>query len=169
MLPAGFHFDYPTLRIPEPVNIYVSFPIEHSAPFRSSAGGPFRVLARLRQGATQAQAASEVRSIGQALAREHPSVYRDRDGIASSVAFETRPLRDAIVGDQRSLLWLLVGGTGVFRITSYNVCYTKLLRWRFPLLRHTDQLLYRSPQPYHHTYPGPLNHSDLYPVDYSLL
>lgn len=27
VLPAGFQFDYPTLRIPEPVDIYVSYPL----------------------------------------------------------------------------------------------------------------------------------------------
>ena len=53
VLPAGFHFDYPTLRISEPVDIYVSMAIERSAQFRSSGAGasmPFRMLARLREG-----------------------------------------------------------------------------------------------------------------------
>jgi cell division protein FtsX len=71
------------------------------------------VLARLRQGATQAQAASELRSLGQSLVREHPAAYRNRDGGPGRLTFEALPLRDAILGAQRSLLWLLLGGVGV--------------------------------------------------------
>ena len=44
VLPPGFHFDYPTLRIAEPVDIYVSYPLEPSAPFafeRQRQGVPF--------------------------------------------------------------------------------------------------------------------------------
>src|SRR5208337_1096724 len=32
VLPQGFNFDYPTLRIPEPVDVYVPYPIDPSAP-----------------------------------------------------------------------------------------------------------------------------------------
>src|SRR5207248_10463772 len=32
VLPPSFHFDYPTLRIPEPVDLYVSCPIDPSTP-----------------------------------------------------------------------------------------------------------------------------------------
>jgi putative ABC transport system permease protein len=39
--------------------------------------------------------------------------YRTRDGSPSRFSFDTLPLRDAIVGTQRSLLWLLLGGVGV--------------------------------------------------------
>ena len=113
VLPRAFHFDYPTLRIPEPVDIYVSYPIEPSAPLESNGSWSDRVLARLRPGVTQTQAESELRSIAQALAREYPLAYRDRDGKPGHFTFEMLPLRDAIVGPQRSLLWLLLGGAGV--------------------------------------------------------
>lgn len=113
VLPSGFHFDYPTLRIPEPVEIYVTYPLELSAPLQSGGSGNNRVLARLLEGVTQTQAESELRSIGQALARENPSLYHDRDGKPVRLTFEMLPLRDAIVGTERSLLWLLLGGVGV--------------------------------------------------------
>jgi putative ABC transport system permease protein len=113
VLPQTFHFDYPTLHIPEPVDIYVSYPLDPSAPLQSSGSGNNRVLARLRPDVTQAEAESELRSIGQALAQEHPDLYRDRDGKPVRLTFEMLPLRDAIVGTQRSLLWLLLGGVGV--------------------------------------------------------
>jgi len=116
VLPPGFHFDYPTLRIPEAVDIYVSYPLENGLrvwPSGSGHGHPVRVLARLREGVTQAQAEAELRSIGQALAREHPTEYHNPNGGPSRFTFESLPLRDAIVGTQCSLLWLLLGGVAV--------------------------------------------------------
>jgi predicted permease len=113
VLPPGFHFDYPTLRIPEPVDIYVSYPLDPSAPLNSSSNEAYLVLARLREGVTREQAASELESIGRALAREYPMQYRTREGGPGSVTFAALPLRDAIVGSERSLLWLLLGGVGV--------------------------------------------------------
>jgi len=74
---------------------------------------PVRVLARMREGITAAQAESELQGIGNALAQEHPSAYQTRDGKPRGFSFETQPLRDAIVGPQRSLLWLLWGGVGI--------------------------------------------------------
>src|SRR5207247_6146053 len=56
---------------------------------------------------------SELQNLGQALVREHPAAYRNRDGGPSRLTLEALPLRDAIVGAQRSLLWLLLGGVGV--------------------------------------------------------
>jgi predicted permease len=115
VLPPDFHFDYPTLRIPEPVDLYVSFPIDRSAPFRSSfaTNTRLRVLARLRHGATEAQARSDLQSIARALMQEQPEAYRTRDGGHRSISLEPLPLRDAIVGTQRSLLSLLLGSVGI--------------------------------------------------------
>jgi len=113
VLTRAFHFDYPTLRIPEPVDLYVSLPLDPSAPLQSNGSWSDRVLARLRPGATPALAASELLSISQGLAHEYPLVYRDREGQPGRFTFEMLPLRDAIVGPQRSLLWLLLGGAGV--------------------------------------------------------
>jgi len=116
VLPRAFHFDYPTLRIPEPVDIYVSLPLEPSAPLQSNGNWSDRVLARLRPGATEAR--SELQSIARTLAREYPLVYRDREGNSGHFTFELLPLRDAIVGPQRSLLWLLLGGAGVLLLVA---------------------------------------------------
>ena len=113
VLPPTFHFDYPTLHIAEPVDIYVSYPLDPAAPLESGGSGNNRVLARLRPGVTQTQAEAELRSIGQALAQEHPDLYHDRDGKPVQLTFEMSPLRAEIVGTQRSLLWVLLGGVGV--------------------------------------------------------
>jgi predicted permease len=116
VLPAGFHFDYPTLRISEPVDIYVSLPTERSVPFR--AGGtrtasPFRILARLSENAARKQSQSELQNLGRALTAEYPAAYRNRDGAVRRLNLDVIPLREAIVGRQRSLLTLLFGCVGV--------------------------------------------------------
>ncbi len=116
VLPASFHFDYPTLRIAEPVDIYVAYPLEPGMPLASSGSGrgiPVRVVGRLRPGVTLAQARADLQSVGNAIVRDHPRAYRTRDGRPGSLVLVTLPLRDAIVGTQRSLLWLLLGGAGV--------------------------------------------------------
>ncbi|HKX00476.1 MAG TPA: ABC transporter permease [Bryobacteraceae bacterium] len=114
VLPPEFHFDYPSLRIPEPVDIYVSFPLETPAEFvRASAGVPARVFARLRNGVNGSQAKSDLESIAQALVGEYPAAFRTREGKPGNLTFTMLPLRDAIVGEQRSLLWLLSGGAGI--------------------------------------------------------
>ena len=47
------------------------------------------------------------------MAQEHPDLYHDRDGKPVQLTFEMSLLRDEIVGTQRSLLWLLLGGVCV--------------------------------------------------------
>jgi putative ABC transport system permease protein len=129
VLPPGFHFDYPTLRIPEPVDIYVSYPLAPSTPLHSSSNEAYLVLARLREGITLAQAGSELESVGRALAREYPLAYRNREGGPGSVTFAALPLREAIVGTERSLLWLLLGGASmVLLIACANTALLLLAR-----------------------------------------
>ncbi|HLG98787.1 MAG TPA: ADOP family duplicated permease [Bryobacteraceae bacterium] len=116
ILAPNFQFDYPTLRIPEPVAVYVAYPIEREAPLRFSGSGQgiaVRVLGRLTPNAILGQAQAEMRNIGRALVREFPIAYRTRDGRPSRFTFDTLPLRDAIVGTQRSVLTLLLGGVGI--------------------------------------------------------
>ena len=115
VLTPDFHFDYPMLRIAEPVDLYISCPIDPLA--APSRGGPrltvpARLLARLREGVTLSQAKSELRQIGQTFARQHPLVYRTREGKPGSLIFQISSLREAILGYQRSLLWLLGSGVG---------------------------------------------------------
>lgn len=115
VLPAGFHFDYPTLRIQEPVDVYVSFPIDNGASMAVSASGrgtPVRVIGRLRNGVTLQQAADDLRTISRALTTEQPAAFPNPQHDPSLFSYVLLPLRDAIVGTQRSLLWLLLGGVG---------------------------------------------------------
>ena len=116
VLPPRFHFDYPTLRIPEPVDIYVSYPLERSYPMYSSGSGrgvAVRVLARLRPGVTNAQADADLRSVAAVITHANPSGFPNPQHNPSLFHFVMLPLRDAIVGTQRSLLWLLLGGVAI--------------------------------------------------------
>jgi predicted permease len=113
VLPQEFRFDYPTLRIPEPVDIYLSYPIESSAAIAvNKDGGPVRVLARLRQGITHLRAQAELQTLEQTLGREFPSAIAAARAKWGPQTLQVLPLREAIVGNQRSLLWLLLGGVG---------------------------------------------------------
>ncbi len=115
VLPPSFQFDYPTLGIQEPVDIYVSRAVQ-PVPFQSSGSGrgvPVRVIARLREGVTFDQAQADLHIVGSSIVREHAAYFRTRDGSPSRFNFRLIPLRDAIVGTQRSLLWMLLGGAGL--------------------------------------------------------
>ena len=87
VLPRGFHFDYPTLHIEEPVDLYVSYPIEPL--LRMVAGGtgrgvPVRVIGRLRRGVTLEQAQADMRGIARVLTSEHPEGFPTRSTIRAS-------------------------------------------------------------------------------------
>ena len=116
VLAPGFHFDYPTLRIPEPVDIYVAYPLDRTATLHPSASGrgvPVRVLARLRTGVGFAQADAELDGIARALTHDYPAVFPNPQHNPSLFHFVLLPLREAIVGSELSMLWLLVGGVGL--------------------------------------------------------
>jgi predicted permease len=116
VLPPTFHFDYPTLGAPEPVDLYVPYPIESSLPFERAANGQgvaVRVIGRLRDGVTLAQVEADLWDIALVLARENTSPFPGHPHDPAMFAFNVMPLREAIVGNQRSLLWLLLGGVGV--------------------------------------------------------
>jgi predicted permease len=116
VLPPTFHFDYPTLGADEPVDLYAAYPIERSLSFERAANGqgvPVRVLARRREGVALAQVQSDLWDTALVLARENRSPFPGHPHDPVMFGFNAIPLRDAIIGDQRSLLWLLVGGVAV--------------------------------------------------------
>jgi putative ABC transport system permease protein len=116
VLPPRFQFDYPTLQIPEPVDLYVSYPLETNIPLGASTNGrgvAVRVIARLRDGVTIAQAEGDVRAVAHALTSEHPEAFPNPWHDPSRFTFKVLPLREAIVGQQRSMLWLLLSGVSI--------------------------------------------------------
>ena len=127
VLPTGFHFDYPSLRISEPVDVYAPYPFDPANP--GSGAGMVRTLGRIREGITFEQAQSELDSLAAAFVRENPAGYERRIEIRGGFGFILRPLRDAIVGSQGGLLWLIVGGVGLLLLTGCaNVAQLLLAR-----------------------------------------
>ncbi|HZQ52061.1 MAG TPA: ABC transporter permease [Bryobacteraceae bacterium] len=80
------------------------------------------VIARLRHGVALGQAQAELTFIGEHLAAEYPKSNAGHNFIA-------RPLRQELVGDVRSTLWLLFGAVGVVLVIAcVNVASLLLVR-----------------------------------------
>jgi putative ABC transport system permease protein len=85
------------------------------------------VIARLKQGVTQEAAQTELDALSLRLAQEHPDHYKRRDG--SPRMYSIISLHDAIVGDVRTTLYLLLGAVGLMLlIACANVANLVLAR-----------------------------------------
>jgi predicted permease len=116
VMPPGFSFDYPSVGVPEPAEIYVPYDMSDSYMLRSSPYGNVRrvlVLGRLAGGISAVQASAEADTLAAQLTGEHPELYRGQKGESAGFGMGVVPLREAIVGRQRSLLWLLAASVGV--------------------------------------------------------
>jgi putative ABC transport system permease protein len=116
VLPPKFHFDYPTMGAPEPVDLYAPYPIEAPKAFERAAAGqgvPVWVMGRLREGVTLAQVESDLWDTALVLARENTCPFPGHPHDPALFAFNAMTLREAIVGTQKSIMWLLLGGVGV--------------------------------------------------------
>jgi predicted permease len=113
--PAGFRLGGVEAGIYTPMG-------QDTAPFmQRRRAHPVTVIARLRTGATLAQAQTELATIGHRLAQQFPDTNKDR-------SFVARPLRPE-VGDTRSTLWLLLGAVSlVLLIACVNVASLLLAR-----------------------------------------
>jgi putative ABC transport system permease protein len=110
----------PDVEFPPRIDIW--FPAKIFPPNLSRTGHNWRVAARLRDGISFEQARAEVASIGQQLKREHGN---DTD----AASFALTPLRERMVKDVRSALWLLCGAVGLLLlIACSNVANLLLVR-----------------------------------------
>jgi predicted permease len=115
ILPAGFRLEDDEFDVLTPIG-------QHTSPLlQNRQAHGFGVWARLRPGATLAQARTELAVIGRRLAAQYPKTNKGRTFIAE-------PLR-ASVGQARSTLWLLLGAVSlVLLIACVNIASLLLAR-----------------------------------------
>ena len=98
VMPQGFSY---------PADRQAWLPVEYDQNFVTRQRGAWYldVVARLKPGVTTQQSATEVETIGRNLAREYP----DAD---AEIGMTTYPLREAMVGDIRRAVFVLLGAVG---------------------------------------------------------
>lgn len=115
VMPAGFSY---------PAGRDAWLPVDYDEGFVTKQRGAWylSVVARLKPGVTPQQSAAEVETIGRNLARQYP----DANG---EIGMTTYPLLEAMVGDIRSSVMILLGAVGfVLLIACTNVANLLLAR-----------------------------------------
>ncbi len=122
VMPAGFALPE-DLGGGEPAQLYRALPI---APGNLNWGSYYlRPVARLRAGAAPGRALAEIGTVFAALRRENPASAID----APDYSVRVVPLRDDLVGEVRTALWLLLGAVAVvLLIACVNVASLLLAR-----------------------------------------
>ncbi len=121
VLPPGFNFPFPG------VSLWLTQPAEWPAlPPKARALSPFLTLfGRLKPGVDLDQASAEAAVLRRRYALAHPTMLDARPNLSNRVV----PLKDALVADVRSMLWMLFGAVAfVLLIACANVAGLMLAR-----------------------------------------
>ncbi|MDX2149359.1 MAG: ABC transporter permease [Bryobacteraceae bacterium] len=113
VLPEGFHY-------PSKTEVWVPASVFPETPSRSAHN--YRVVAKLKQGASVEQAQAQMMAIAQRLEEQYPGDNRNKSAAVSL-------LRDQLVRDARPTLYLLMGAVGlILLIACANVGNLTLAR-----------------------------------------
>jgi putative ABC transport system permease protein len=105
VMPDGFMFPTPAARVWLPM--HVPRPIGPGGPSQGSTVTLFTAIAKLKAGATAAQAAAEAEGVARALPDLGP-VIPAVFGSTGEALVTAQPLADAFVGEVRAVLWILL-------------------------------------------------------------
>jgi putative ABC transport system permease protein len=106
----------------KPADIYTPLAYDETLPYACRDCRHLRAFGRLKDGVTATQAEAEMNQISANLVREYPTAY-------SAVGVTLTPLKDYLVGDVKTALWVLLGSVGfVLLIACVNVA-NLLLAW----------------------------------------
>jgi len=118
VLPGGFEFPIREAELAVPLS-------PDADPLRNvrSSTNFFRAVGRLKHGFTREQAEADLTAIVQRQRQAFGEMYLKKIGV------RLLPLRDALVGDVRAVLWTLLGAVGlVFLIACANLATLSLAR-----------------------------------------
>jgi putative ABC transport system permease protein len=139
VLGRSFSFDYAGLQLGEPVDIYIPYPMTPTYLSRTgpdSARRRVSVVARLGSTSTIESARANMQLVADRLTRDYPDLYRGSNGEALPLVVGVRPLRDAILGDDRMALNLLIGAIAF--ILLLGCANTMQARLAHGLARHRE-------------------------------
>jgi predicted permease len=101
VMPPGFDFPGVEIWLPDPLHV------DHAMGLPILTTYSNTVLARLEEGVTLEQARGEMKRLTRSLWEAEPWIAGRR------LAFTLTPLREALLGDLRLILWVLFGSTGL--------------------------------------------------------
>ena len=121
VLPAGFHFPFAG------VDVWVTRPADLSAipPKSRQSSGILTGFARLKPGVSLEEASAELNVLSRQYAMAHPGMIDSKP----RATMQPKRLKDRLVANVRSLLWMLFGAVGfVLLIGCANVASLLLAR-----------------------------------------
>jgi putative ABC transport system permease protein len=114
-MPAGFQFVYPDS------DAWSAFRLDRHRPWRETAGRFLRVIGRMQDGVTLAEARTEMRGIAGRLAVTH--------AFNQNTTVDLVPLREELTGQVQTSLWALYAAVAVLlSIACFNVANLLLAR-----------------------------------------